>query len=30
MAKTKLTKYWKIRNQIDKIENLVTKLKYGV
>ena len=29
-VKTKLTQNWKVRDQIDTIERLETKLKYGV
>jgi len=30
MVRTKLTQYRKVRDQIDTIERLRTKLKYGV
>ena len=30
MARTKSTRHWKVRNQIDTIEKLEAKLKYGI
>ena len=30
MALTKLTRHWKVRDQIDIVERLQTKLKYGI